>query len=64
MLASFAGWRPSSIGADLVAGVFRLGFIADLLSIPITTGFLAGIAIHILASQAPALLAVSAPGVR
>src|ERR1017187_9571614 len=35
----------------LAAGVFRLGWIADLLSIPVTTGFLAGISVHILISQ-------------
>ena len=45
----------------IVAGVFRLGFVADLLSIPVTTGFLAGIAGHIVVSQAPALLGVEAP---
>jgi SulP family sulfate permease len=51
-----------AVGLILVlAGVFRLGFIADLLSIPVTTGFLAGIAVHILASQAPALLGVERP---
>jgi len=45
----------------MLGGVFRLGFIADLLSIPVTTGFLAGIAGHIAVSQAPALLGVEAP---
>src|SRR5450759_4215384 len=35
----------------LAAGVFRLGWIADLLSIPVTLGFLAGISVHILISQ-------------
>ncbi len=46
-----------AVGALLtLAGLFRAGWVADLLSIPVTTGFLAGIAIHILASQAPALL--------
>ena len=39
-----------------LGGALGLGFIADLLSIPVTTGFLAGIAGHILVSQAPALL--------
>jgi len=39
-----------------LAGLMRLSFVADLLSIPVTTGFLAGIAIHILASQAPAVV--------
>jgi MFS superfamily sulfate permease-like transporter len=50
------------VGAILViAGVFRLGWIADLLSVPVTTGFLAGISIHILLSQLPAVLGVPAP---
>ncbi len=43
-------------------GAFGLGFIADLLSIPVTTGFLAGIAGHIVVSQAPALIGVAPPG--
>ena len=50
------------VGAILaLGGVFRLGFIANLLSIPVTTGFLAGIAAHILVSQAPALLGMEPP---
>jgi MFS superfamily sulfate permease-like transporter len=45
------------VGLILVlAGVFRAGWVADLLSIPVVTGFLAGIAIHIAVSQAPSLL--------
>jgi SulP family sulfate permease len=45
------------VGAMLIAaGVFKLGWIADLLSQPVTTGFLAGIASHIVISQAPAAL--------
>jgi sulfate permease, SulP family len=44
----------------LAAGVFRLGWIADLLSIPVTTGFLAGISIHILISQLPVILGLPA----
>ena len=43
------------------AGVFRLGWIADLLSIPVTTGFLAGISVHIVISQLPGILGVAAP---
>jgi MFS superfamily sulfate permease-like transporter len=39
-----------------IAGVVRLGWIADLLSRPVLTGFLAGIALHIVLSQAPAAL--------
>jgi MFS superfamily sulfate permease-like transporter len=46
----------------LFAGIFRLGWIADLLSIPVTTGFLAGISVHILMSQLPGILGVEAPG--
>jgi SulP family sulfate permease len=45
----------------LAAGIFRLGWIADLLSIPVTTGFLAGISIHILISQLPVILGLPAP---
>src|SRR5450759_5261730 len=45
----------------LAAGVFRLGWIADLLSIPVTTGFLAGISVHILISQLPGILGLAAP---
>src|ERR1700730_15576531 len=40
----------------LAAGIFRLGWIADLLSIPVTVGFMAGISVHILISQMPAIL--------
>jgi MFS superfamily sulfate permease-like transporter len=43
------------------AGIFRLGWIADLLSIPVTTGFLAGISVHILISQLPVILGLPAP---
>ncbi|HEY3799471.1 MAG TPA: SulP family inorganic anion transporter [Caulobacteraceae bacterium] len=39
-----------------VAGALRLGWVADLLSRPVLTGFLAGIALHIVLSQAPAVL--------
>lgn len=40
----------------IAAGIFRLGWIADLLSVPVTAGFLAGISIHILLSQLPGVL--------
>jgi SulP family sulfate permease len=47
------------VGVILVAaGFFRLGWIADLLSIPVTTGFLAGISAHIVISQLPGVLGV------
>ena len=61
--ASLAASLAILVGAIvLLAGVFRLGWIGNLLSIPVTTGFLAGIAVHIVASQAPAALGVAAPG--
>jgi sulfate permease, SulP family len=44
----------------LISGLCRLGWIASLLSIPVMTGFLAGIAVHIVASQLPTLLQVPA----
>ena len=44
-----------------VAGLMRLGWIGNLLSVPVTTGFLAGIAIHIAISQIPAALGLPAP---
>jgi sulfate permease, SulP family len=43
------------------AGLFRLGRISDLLSIPVTIGFLIGIAAHILISQLPDILGAHAP---
>src|ERR1700724_2463547 len=45
----------------LAAGTFRLGWIADLLSIPVTIGFLAGISVHILISQLPGILGLPSP---
>lgn len=45
----------------LVAGLLRAGWIADLLSVPVTTGFLAGIAVHIIVSQLPTMLGTAAP---
>jgi SulP family sulfate permease len=50
------------VGVLLVAGgLFKLGFIADLLSVPVTVGFLLGISLHILISQLPAVLGLPAP---
>jgi MFS superfamily sulfate permease-like transporter len=45
----------------VIGGICRLGWIADLLSIPVTTGFLVGISAHILISQLPAILGLKAP---
>jgi len=48
------------VGLILIcAGALKLGFVADLLSIPVTTGFFLGIAGHILVSQAPSVLGVA-----
>jgi MFS superfamily sulfate permease-like transporter len=55
--AELAAILSLMVGAILIgAGLFRAGWIADLLSVPVTTGFLAGIAIHIVVSQAPSVL--------
>ena len=45
----------------VIGGICRLGWIADLLSIPVTSGFLVGISAHILISQLPAILGLPAP---
>jgi MFS superfamily sulfate permease-like transporter len=51
------------VGAILVIGsLFRMGWIANLLSTPVTTGFLAGISVHILVSQMPGVLGLPTPG--
>ncbi|MGY3618279.1 SulP family inorganic anion transporter [Bradyrhizobium sp. USDA 10063] len=47
-------------GAILLAvGLLRAGWLATLLSIPVTTGFLAGIAVHIIVGELPTLLGIS-----
>lgn len=43
-----------------LAGFCRMGWISNLLSEPVTAGFLAGIAVHITASQLPVLCGVPA----
>ena len=45
----------------LLSRPLRLGWIADLLSIPVTTGFLAGIAVHIVIGQLPTILGLPPP---
>ncbi len=48
------------VGVVLVTvGLFRAGWLATLLSIPVTTGFLAGISIHIIIGELPTLLGIS-----
>lgn len=50
------------VGAMMLAGgIFRLGGIANLLSVPVTVGFLAGISVHIMVSQLPGVLGVEGP---
>lgn len=50
------------VGSGLLCiGLFRLGFLADLVSIPVTAGFLAGIAAHIAISQLPYLFGMAEP---
>ncbi len=46
----------------VVAGLARLGFLTDLLSLPIRFGYLNGIALTILASQLPKLFGFSVDG--
>ncbi|MTV15585.1 MULTISPECIES: SulP family inorganic anion transporter [Bradyrhizobium] len=50
------------VGAIMIAGsLFKLGWIANLLSTPVTVGFLAGISVHILVSQLPGVLGLTEP---
>ena len=50
------------VGVTLLAsGAFRLGGIANLLSVPVTVGFLAGISVHIIVSQLPSVLGLDSP---
>ena len=60
--AALAGALALMVGAILiVGGICRLGWIADLLSVPVTVGFLAGISVHILISQMPEILGLPTP---
>jgi sulfate permease, SulP family len=45
----------------ILASLFRMGWIANLLSTPVTVGFLAGISIHIIVSQMPSVLGLLSP---
>ena len=49
-------------GLLLAAGVARMGFVADLLSMPVRVGFMTGIALIILLAQLPRLLGIEVPG--
>jgi sulfate permease, SulP family len=59
--AGMAATLALLVGLVLVlARIARLGWVADLLSIPVTTGFLAGISIHIIVGQLPSILGIEA----
>lgn len=59
--ANLATTLALMVGAILiVAGLMQAGWIADLLSIPITTGFLAGISVHIIVGEMPSILGITA----
>ncbi|MCY1159449.1 MAG: hypothetical protein MOP51_2474 [Citricoccus sp.] len=54
---ALAGLLSIMVGVLLVlGGVLRLGFVTDLLSLPIRTGFLNALALLVLASQLPGLV--------
>lgn len=59
--AELAALLAILVGIILVTvGLLRAGWLATVLSIPVTTGFLAGISIHIIVGELPTLLGVSA----
>ena len=45
-----------------LSGLLKMGWMARLLSVPVITGFLAGISVHIALSQLPALLGIPSGG--
>lgn len=73
-LAALAAGGSTSIGSVattlaflvgvllIVGGILKLGWIANLLSTPVVTGFLAGIAVHIIVSQLPSLFGIAKSG--
>ncbi len=61
--ASTMAFTAMVVGAVLIAvGLVRLGWISDLLSTPVITGVLAGIAVEIIARQLPVVLGVRGTG--
>ncbi len=59
--AALAGGLALLVGLIVGAsGLFRMGWIGNLLSTPVTLGFLTGIAVHIAVSQLPAALGLPA----
>ena|SRR6516162_8980165 len=43
----------------IAGGILKLGWIANLLSTPVITGFLTGIAVHIVVSQLPGIFGIA-----
>jgi len=59
--AELVGMLALMVGVILAfAGILRAGWIADLLSVPVTVGFLAGIAVHIIVGQLAGILQIKA----
>jgi SulP family sulfate permease len=57
--AALAELLSVMVGIVLIgSALLRAGWIADLLSIPVTAGFMAGIAVHIIIGQLPSVLGV------
>jgi len=62
-LVPLAGALAVVAGAiTLAAGIFRLGFLSDLISVPIRLGYLHGIALTVLVGQLPKLFGFDAGG--
>ena len=60
---AYASMLALMVGAiTVLAGVFRLGFVADLLSRPTQMGYVNGLALTILVSQLPKLFGFSVDG--
>lgn len=60
---ALAGILAVSVGVIVAAvGLLRFGWIAEFLSAPIVTGFLAGVAVIIVVHQLPDILGLAPPG--
>ncbi|MCX2498032.1 SulP family inorganic anion transporter [Plesiomonas shigelloides] len=60
--AHLAGLLSILVGLILITTyIFRLGWLADLLSYPVTIGFLAGISVHIIVGQLPQIFEIPTP---
>jgi SulP family sulfate permease len=60
--AALAGLLAVMVGIVLIgAALLRAGWVADLLSVPVVTGFLAGVAVHIVVGQLPVVMGLPEP---